>query len=97
MIKKIEIVVDDNDYDYDIVRDKINVMYKNLHIGYIYIYEDYYYMHIVGYDIDYNKIFINRVLKNIKNENEMYMNYGYSLLKAREEIIKEFKNKIRGV
>lgn len=97
MIKKIEIVVDDNDYDYDIVRDKINVMYKNLHIGYIHIYEDYYYMYIVGYDIDYNKIFINRVLKNTKNENEMYMNYGYSLLKAREEIIKEFKDKIRGV
>ena len=54
-------------------------------------------MYIVGYDIDYNKIFINRVLKNSKNENEMYMNYGYSLLKAREEIIKEFKDKIRGV
>lgn len=32
-----------------------------------------------------------------KNENEMYMNYGYSLLKAREEIINEFKDKIRGV
>ena len=37
------------------------------------------------------------LLKNSKNENEMYMNYGYSLLKAREEIIKEFKDKIRGV
>lgn len=93
MIKKIEIVLDDDNYDYDIIRDKINVMYKNLHIGYIHIYEDYCYMYIVGYDINYNKIFNNRVIKDFKNKNEIYMNYGYSLLKAREEIIKEFKDK----